>query len=256
MSGRLTKAQRDKVAAVVSVTGASAKAAGECLAATGWALDAAVDRYYATGGGGVDRAAIRRAFDGYADEDSPDMMLADGVSRFCDDLGVDPEDPVLLALSWHFDAATMCEFSRREFEEGMAALRCDGVPALRAALPRLRAELDSRPTVARIYNHAFLFAREKGQKILQQDVAVALWRLLLTPERWRYIDDWCAFLAERHNRAISRDTWQQLLEFIQAVKPDLADYDDAGAWPYLVDEFVEWMRENRADALAQAAATG
>lgn len=177
------------------------------------------------------------------------MMLVDGISRFCDDLGVSPEDAVLLVISWHFEAATMCEYSRREFEDGMASLRCENIDALRAALPRLRAELESRKTFGQIYNFSYLFSREKGQKILQQDVAIALWRLLLTRERWRYIDDWCTFLEEHHNRAISRDTWQQLLEFIVTVKPDLSDYDDAGAWPYLVDEFVEWMRENRTERL-------
>ncbi len=53
---------------------------------------------------------------------------------------VSPEDPVMLVLSWHFRAATMCEFSKEEFMEGMASLRCDSIQKLQRKLPGLRAE--------------------------------------------------------------------------------------------------------------------
>ncbi|KAE9444668.1 hypothetical protein C3L33_23435, partial [Rhododendron williamsianum] len=48
----------------------------------------------------------------------------------------------------------------------------------------------------------------------------------------------------RHNKAISRDTWSQLLEFARMVDPTLSNYDAEGAWPYLIDEFVEYLNEN------------
>ncbi len=34
----------------------------------------------------------------------------------------------------------------------------------------------------------------------------------------------------------------------QNVKLDFSNYDDAGAWPYLMDEFVELMREQQQQA--------
>jgi DCN1-like protein 1/2 len=41
-----------------------------------------------------------------------------------------------------------------------------------------------------------------------------MWQLLYAgARRWAYIDDWCAFLQEHHNRALSKDTWVQLFEF-------------------------------------------
>lgn len=124
----------------------------------------------------------------------------------------------------------------------------------------------------------------------------------------------CRFLEDKHNKAISKDTWVQLLDFVrvrlfklrlmteqpcgcafwpsalaarnaqhccvfpicdkqasvlslsqpvatdvrisgcwadtavllrlQAVKPDLSNFEDSGtAWPYLLDDFVDWARE-------------
>lgn len=49
-------------------------------------------------------------------------MLAEGMSRFCDDAGLDPCKITVLILAWKFKAATQCEFTRKEFVEGMTEL--------------------------------------------------------------------------------------------------------------------------------------
>ena len=53
-------------------------------------------------------------------------MLADGVSRFCEDASLDPTSLTVLILAWRFKAATQCEFTRKEFVEGMADLGYTG----------------------------------------------------------------------------------------------------------------------------------
>jgi DCN1-like protein 1/2 len=70
-------------------------------------------------------------------------------------------------------------------------------------------------SVQEIYLYAYSFALEKGIKCLQQDTAIAMWRLLFSarPHPWPLLDAWCAFLEEHHNYAISKDTWSQLLDF-------------------------------------------
>jgi hypothetical protein len=61
---------------------------------------------------------------------------------------------------------------------------------------------------------------QKGQKCVQQDVAIAMWELLFSGQRtWPLLEEWCDFLHKHHNRAISKDTWTQLLDFIKVGGP-------------------------------------
>ncbi|XP_058083372.1 defective in cullin neddylation protein AAR3-like isoform X4 [Magnolia sinica] len=48
-------------------------------------------------------------------------------------------------------------------------------------------------------------------------------------------------LTKHHRHNISEDTWQQLLPFSRCIHEDLEGYDPKGAWPILIDEFVEHM---------------
>ena len=65
-----------------------------------------------------------------------------------------------------------------------------------------------------------------------------MWKVLLTG-KWALVDEWCEFLEKDHGKPITHDTWSQALEFSRQIGPDLEGYDPAGAWPYLIDEFVE-----------------
>ena len=76
-------------------------------------------------------------------------------------------------------------------------------------------------------------------------MAVSIWPLLITKKKWKHIDEWCTFLQEHHKRAISRDTWNQLLDFINTIGDNFAQYDPNSAWPYLIDEFVEMKLEQK-----------
>lgn len=165
---------------------------------------------------------------------------------------MDPSDIVTLVLSWHFSAATMCEFSKDEFVDGMEELGCTSMDSLKRKLPKLRAELKSAQTFAEIYNYAYGFACEKGQKCLQLDTANAMWQLLFADQRWPLIQQWCDYLNVHHKRAISKDTWTQLLEFAKLVQTedDLQKFDASAnsAWPYLIDEFVSEFQDKPAES--------
>ncbi|KAF3623709.1 putative DCN1-like protein 1-like isoform X2 [Capsicum annuum] len=156
-----------------------------------------------------------------------------------------------LVLSWHMKAATMCEFSKQEFISGLQSLGIDSLEKLREKLPFMRSEMRDEHKFREIYNFAFSWAKEKGQKSLALDTAIGMWQLLFAEKQWPLVDHWCQFLQARHNKAISRDTWSQLLEFARNVDPALSNYDAEGAWPYLIDEFVEYLTENNIVQIGQ-----
>lgn len=141
------------------------------------------------------------------------MIMADGISLLCNDLQVDPQDIVMLVVSWHMKAATMCEFSKQEFIGGLQALGVDSLEKFRERIPFMRSELKDEHKFREIYNFAFGWAKEKGQKSLALDTAIGMWQLLFAEKQWPLVDHWCQFLQAHHNKAISRDTWSQLLEF-------------------------------------------
>ncbi|XP_062186842.1 defective in cullin neddylation protein AAR3-like isoform X1 [Phragmites australis] len=90
------------------------------------------------------------------------------------------------------------------------------------------------------YDFAFFICRENGQKSITIQRAVAAWRIVLNG-RFRLLDRWCNFVEKYQRHNISEDTWQQLLAFSRCVNEDLEGYDPRGAWPVLIDDFVEQM---------------
>ncbi|KAG2456566.1 DCNL5 protein, partial [Polypterus senegalus] len=43
-------------------------------------------------------------------------------------------------------------------------------------------------------------------------------------------------------KVMNKDQWYNVLEFSRTVHSDLSNYDEDGAWPVLLDEFVEWQK--------------
>ncbi|RWR82826.1 DCN1-like protein 2 isoform X2 [Cinnamomum micranthum f. kanehirae] len=268
---KMGRGHREKVQQFMAITGSSEKVALQALKASDWHLEGAFDIFYSQPQirSVTDSRHLEELYHRYKDP-YVDMIMVDGITLLCNDLQceqhiyglplvcsqVDPQDIVMLVLSWHMKAATMCEFSRQEFISGLQALGVDSLEKLRERIQFMRSELKDEPNLIfsgffpylekfrEIYNFAFGWAKEKGQKSLALDTAIGMWQLLFAEKQWPLVDHWCQFLQAKHNKAISRDTWSQLLEFAKTVEPALTNYDAEGAWPYLIDEFVEYLVES------------
>ncbi|XP_071087057.1 DCN1-like protein 5 isoform X1 [Haliotis cracherodii] len=173
------------------------------------------------------------------DEDS---IGPEGMEKFCEDIGVEPENIVMLSLAWKLQAKNMGFFTLEEWLQGMTSLQCDSIQKVQQKLDYLKSLLDDTVHFKNIYRFAFDFAREKDQRSMDIETAKAMLSLLLG-KHWCLYGSFHQFLEQSKYKVINKDQWCNILEFSRSIAPDLANYDEDGAWPVLLDEFVEWLRE-------------
>lgn len=103
----------------------------------------------------------------------------------------------------------------------------------------------------KVYKYAFVAGREKDQKSLALDNALIYWSMLFSAPgvEWKgkhdWLDLWKTFLGEKWTRSVNRDMWNMILEFaLKSVNDEsLSFWSEDGAWPSVIDDFVEWCRQ-------------
>lgn len=183
--------------------------------------------------------------------------------RYMSDLSVRLDEPVVLAIGELLQSPTIGEFSRAGFVTGWKTLSsADTLEKQIAQIGRLRTALPSSPTLFRkVYRHTFTLARLPGQtKSIPLDAAIEYWRLLFsgpphapawTGETTPWLEWWLDFLRADWKRGVNRDMWNMTHDFyLKSMDPDqggesMGWWDENGAWPGVLDDFVVYVRERR-----------
>ncbi|TMW60859.1 hypothetical protein Poli38472_000901 [Pythium oligandrum] len=251
MAPSLPKDKKNKVERFRNTTNSSETTARSYLERFSWDIMRAVDEFYSNGGDDLEEleddnsvsvATIEQWFDQYADPDEEDTITEEGVVQFCEDIGVDLEDIVVLVIAWKMEAALMGTFTKKEWTQGMKALRCDSVDSLKAQIPKLRQLIDDDRDFKPFYSFCFAFSKEAGQRSLGIEIATPMWELLLKNRYPKLTTDWLAFLNEKNPcKGVTRDTWDLLLDFFVKVQESYGNYDENEAWPVLIDDFMTWI---------------
>ncbi|TXT15898.1 hypothetical protein VHUM_00401 [Vanrija humicola] len=197
--------------------------------------------------------------------------------RLCGELGIDPSsDPVLFCLAADLGSKVTGEWEREPFIKGWISIdpAINSVASMKAALPKLRKKLNADPVYfKKVYMHTFDLCKAPGARVLALETAIDLWTLYIPPalearpSALSHIapgaaptspatdeapgfsaDDlelWLEFQKSK-GKAVSKDTWSLLIDFIRTIDAELKEYDEEAAWPSTIDDFVEYARAKKA----------
>ncbi|CAH0004088.1 unnamed protein product [Clonostachys byssicola] len=243
------------------LSGAPERVASRYLKATNYRLDAALDSYYAGNNDAKPsplETRLSSLFDSLRDakNDEKDKMEVNSTMSYLGQkLGVSLENAELFVVLELVQAPSVGEITRAGFIEGWKATRAEAtVEAQAAYVQNLISSLSSDPAYfKKVYKHVFVAGREGDQKALGLDVAQVYWGILFsepglkwTSPKYDWLDLWKKFLAEKWTRSVNRDMWNMTLEFALKSKEDesLSFWNEDGAWPSVIDDFVEWCKNN------------
>eukprot|EP00039_Didymoeca_costata_P020373 m.341021 g.341021 ORF g.341021 m.341021 type:complete len:240 (-) comp19735_c0_seq1:172-891(-) len=168
-----------------------------------------------------------------------------GTMQLCEELDVLPENVIMLGIAWKLKCATMGTFKWEEWAEGMSNLQCDSVSKLKRKLPSLSKEIQSEPAAKELFRYGFDFARSVNenplQRSLDRETASSMFKVLLRG-KWTHLDRFLTYLEEQDVKVVNKDQWCSVYEFAKTINEDLSNYDPSGAWPILLDEYVEHIK--------------
>ncbi|XP_070504522.1 DCN1-like protein 4 [Chironomus tepperi] len=179
--------------------------------------------------------------------DDPAQLGPEGMERFCQDIKVEPEDIVMLVIAYKMNAKNMGYFTQSEFLKGLSdpEVLCDTATKLEKKLDYFYNLIEDPHSFKMIFRYAYDFARDKDQRSMDIETAKAMLSLLLC-KSWPLFPDFAEFLEQpKAPRVINKDQWNNIFEFSRTINTDLTNYSIDGAWPVLLDDFVEYLQRKR-----------
>eukprot|EP01080_Neovahlkampfia_damariscottae_P005291 gene5291-8909_t len=187
---------------------------------------------------------LEKIFNGYLNgEDQEDQIMnGEGIMKFAEDINLDPMDVLVLYIMYKLSAKLQYKIQKDEFVEGFRQYDARNMDQIKTLLPVWRDEMKmNQKEFRQFYSYAFQYSRTDGQKSVMSEIAIPTWKLILS-HKCDFIDEWCSFLEEKNLKAISKDTWEQFHEFCSTINADFSNHDSDSAWPVIIDDFVDYMK--------------
>lgn len=185
-----------------------------------------------------------------ADELVSDMIGPSGIEKMCEDIGIGLDDISLLIMAWHVGAMRAGYFSREEWMK-LSNFGITSLATLKSRVMQFPKDVANTDNLKRLFMFTFNYVRETSEtKVIPVDLAEGYIRLLLPTSA--HTDPFCTFLLEQKSdpkgyRAINMDQWKMWYEFAHTVPVDLSSYDESGAWPLVIDNYVTMRRAQLAE---------
>ncbi|KAF2104942.1 hypothetical protein NA57DRAFT_71141 [Rhizodiscina lignyota] len=265
-----TTSQRAAIQEFVNFTKADKSTAAKFCKANDWNSQSAINAYFNEApnmAGSGARTDLGKLFDKYRDnpKESPNSIGMEGTQRYCQDIGVSVEDVSFFILSEIVQSTSMGEIERDGFVDGWGLLNAPTTDRQSTAIKVRTSEIStpsSRDILKRVYRHTFKLFLQPPARSLDIETAIALWTVLFSPQalHWQspanaetgapetdWFELWTEFLRTKSKRPVNKDVWDQTLVFAEKVLEEggVGFWSEDGAWPGVVDEFVEWVKQEK-----------
>ncbi|XP_073154270.1 uncharacterized protein [Henckelia pumila] len=191
------------------------------------------------------QGSVDKLFAKYSDKFSG-LIDPEGIEKLCSDLKVDHTDVRILMFAWKLKAETQGYFTLDEWQTGLKVLNVDTLNKLKKALPQLEKEVLMPENFEDFYIFAFRYHLiDKKQKCLDMETICILLDLILKSQYQLQVTVFIEFLKIQEDyKVMNMDQWIGFYRFCKEISfPDLQNYDSSEAWPLILDNFVEWLRE-------------
>ncbi|CAH9142738.1 unnamed protein product [Cuscuta epithymum] len=176
------------------------------------------------------------------------LIDPEGIEALCSDLEVEHTDVRILMLAWKMQSEKQGYFTREEWRKGLKALRADTLQKLKKALPELEKEVRRASNFVDFYAYAFRYClTEEKQKSIDIESICVLLDLVLGSQFRNQVEELIHYLKIQSDyKVINMDQWMGFFRFCSEISfPDFSNYDPELAWPLVLDNFVEWMRQKQ-----------
>lgn len=188
-------------------------------------------------------------------QDDKSKIDTDGMIRLIEDLDYGLEDLVTICLARLLHCSKLADgISRDQFLDNWYMQGCSTLPQMRHVLEDLDTKLHTDlGYMTDVYRYTFDLALDPNRRELDVETATEYWRLFFQPKIPMHIepallDSWLSFLQSQGSTTITKDTWQMLFEFFKrfsSLDSVKANYNEADAWPYIIDEYCEYLQDSR-----------
>ena len=177
------------------------------------------------------------------------------------------DEAAVLALLTVLSAPAMGELTRDGFIAGWRTLSppnsaADTIAKQTPIALGLRQSLRADNELwERVYKHTFILARQPGQRAVQLELAAEYWRLLFGEGGWQWKSDnggqmtpWLEWylehLSTNWKKSVNKDLWEQTAKFARKSvdDPSMDWWSEEGAWPGVLDEFVNFVKGKRGES--------
>ncbi|CAL5198748.1 unnamed protein product [Lathyrus oleraceus] len=174
------------------------------------------------------------------------LIDPDGIEALCKDVNVDHTDVRMLILAWKLKAEKQGYFTKDEWRKGLKCLGADTHPKLKKAINGLKKEVIVPECFEDFYSYAFQYClTEDKQRSIDIETICELLTVVLGSEFPSQVNLLTEYLKVQNDyRALTRDHWRSFYRFFKEVSfTELQKYDSSQAWPVIIDNFVEWLKE-------------